>query len=286
MSETIDLTTNDASIIIDQVADQAMGRPLRGYVPTPSAEDAGDVLTAGDDGTYSWEPVNALPDAEVGDAGKVLTLDNELDPVWSTPDKELPAGEAGDASKVLTLNAEVEPIWALIPRQLPDVTLPDDMGKVLTVGDSAIGWASVPNELPLAQLPGDQGKVLTVGQSGLEWAQPSGVDLYWHNVTFTTGSDYLKVAAFSIVTTTAADIDLNWIKDYINAGNKIILSQAYGYDGATAEYVPLVLFEHTTPTTFYNMQIFNKSTKTMSTLVMSWDSITMQSFGTDSHKIN
>ena len=178
MSDAIDLTTNDAAIIIDQVADQAMGRPLRGYVPTPSAEDAGDVLTAGDDGTYSWEPVNALPEAEEGDAGKILTLDSDLDPIWETPEKELPAGEAGDASKVLTLNSDLEPTWALIPRQLPDVTLPDDTGKVLTVGDSTVGWASIPNELPLAQIPGDQGKVLTVGDSSIVWAKPSSTKIY------------------------------------------------------------------------------------------------------------
>ena len=256
MSDAIDLTTNDAAIIIDQVADQAMGRPLRGYVPTPSAEDAGDVLTAGDDGTYSWEPVNALPEAEEGDAGKILTLDSDLDPIWETPEKELPAGEAGDASKVLTLNVELEPTWALIPRQLPDVAIPEDTGKVLTVGDSSIVWA-----------------------------QPTGQDLYWHTVAI-TGGGRLAYATIIIINTTAANITLDDIKGIINAGGLIAIVAGTGTEGST-KITPVYLSKHSTnPDTIVNLYYMDDASGSVSTGNVTWTTLIVQSFGTDSHKIN
>ena len=251
MSEAIDLTTNDAAIIIDQVADQAMGRPLRGYVPTPSAEDAGDVLTAGDDGSYSWEPVNALPDAEEGDAGKVLTLDNELDPVWSTPEKELP-----------TIHE-------------------DDVGKALIVGDLGVEWAEFPEELP-AVTAADEGKILAVNDSG-EWAiadAPSGGDLYWHTVSV-VGSNIIFASAI-VINSTAANITIADIKSIVNAGGKLLLlNGAYSGSGQLLFIEKNNINPETECTVYYLA-----SDGHVLTFSEYWGTLTVQSFGTDSHKIN
>ena len=65
-------------------------------VPTPAAADEGKVLTAGDDGTASWEtPEGGIPTPTLSDEGKVLKAvpqtQTTVAPEWA-PVNEVPIG--------------------------------------------------------------------------------------------------------------------------------------------------------------------------------------------------
>lgn len=55
-------------------------------LPTPTAADAGKVLTVDETGAYELGDVDALPAISAGDAGKVLTVNaGETGAEWATP---------------------------------------------------------------------------------------------------------------------------------------------------------------------------------------------------------
>ena len=80
------------------------------------------------------------------DTGKVLSVDEEGEPEWSTPASGLPASTSSDEGKVLTVNDDGEPEWNTPSggSGLPAVTSADE-GKFLVV-DSNGEWvaATVP----------------------------------------------------------------------------------------------------------------------------------------------
>lgn len=83
----------------------AIAEALEGgnIVPTPAAADEGKVLTAGDDGTASWEDAGSgLPTPTLDDDGKVLRVvsqsQEEVAPEWSSV-REVPTG--GSTGNVL-----------------------------------------------------------------------------------------------------------------------------------------------------------------------------------------
>ena len=161
----------------------AIAEALEGgnIVPTPAAADEGKVLTAGDDGTASWEdaegglPAFTSPD----DSGKMLKLieqnqQGDLAPEWATP-REVPAG--GSNGQVLTKNSNGYG-WAAPAGGLPSID-EGDSGKVLTSyydSEEEYGYSRWDT---IASVPGssasDSGKVLTcTGKNRYGWAAASG----------------------------------------------------------------------------------------------------------------
>ena len=115
-------------------------------IPNPYPNIADDVKS--DVTTYSSNKIESListakelPIPAAGDAGKVLTVNNdadgyELDIIPS----ELPTPEAGDAGKVLTVNSNADGYELdVIPAELPTPES-GDAGKVLTVNNNADGY--------------------------------------------------------------------------------------------------------------------------------------------------
>ena len=106
------------------------------YLPSVDAEDAGKVLTVGQDG--SWE-ADAIP-------------------------QELPTVEETDKDKFLHTNGTTGDLeWADAPSGMPEVTS-QDAGKVATVNNSGVWVAANPSggsELP-TPTSADVGKVATV----------------------------------------------------------------------------------------------------------------------------
>lgn len=65
---------------LDRIANalEAIANLMQADIPTPTAEDAGKVLTVDAEGKYTLaDPVAELPAVEATDEGKVLTVDSE-----------------------------------------------------------------------------------------------------------------------------------------------------------------------------------------------------------------
>lgn len=106
----------------------SVGSNLMGNVPTPEAADQGNVLTAGANGSYDWDPIpstNEVPAVSSGDNGKVLMASY-------TP-------AAGDDPAV------AEYSWESIPAQIPAFDPVEDAGKVLAIKSDGSGleWISL-----------------------------------------------------------------------------------------------------------------------------------------------
>ena len=148
-------------------------------VPTPTAADEGKVLTAGDDGTASWEDAGSgLPEyTSPDDSGKILKLieqdqQGNLAPEWSTP-REVPAG--GSNGQVLTKNSNGYG-WAAPSGGLPALD-EEDNGKALIAQYDSDTEATYPAWSTIRQVPsgGTAGQVLTkTSGSGYGWAAASG----------------------------------------------------------------------------------------------------------------
>lgn len=173
----------------------SVGSNLMGNVPTPEAADQGNVLTAGANGSYDWDPIpstNEVPDVSGDDSGKVLTADGSSYGWQNLPSAdEVPDVTSGDNGKVLMASytpaqnedpAVAEYSWESLPAtsEVPEVTSSDN-GKVLMASytpaagdDPAVAeysWESIPSQIPAFDPVEDAGKVLAIKSdgSGLEW---------------------------------------------------------------------------------------------------------------------
>lgn len=153
----------------------AIAEALEGdsIVPTPAAADEGKVLTAGDDGTASWEtPEGGIPTPTLDDEGKVLKAvpqtQTTVAPEWGTVN-EVPIG--GRNGQVLTKNSNGYG-WANPTQEIPSVD--ENYGKFLQAGsiddDVPVQWSTV-NQVPSG---GSTGQVLTKTSNGYGWAAASG----------------------------------------------------------------------------------------------------------------
>lgn len=147
-----------------------------GIVPTPEASDVGKVLTANDDGTASWDDIEAeLPTVTNADRGKALKVNKSNNNINWTDISEVPDTTGASQGDVLTVGASgVE--WATPSGGLPTVT-ESDKGKVLLVNPYAgntLIWSKLIG-VPEYAWSGD-GSVLTVedrdGTNHLNWIVP------------------------------------------------------------------------------------------------------------------
>lgn len=151
-------------------------------VPTPTAQDEGKVLTAGDDGTASWEtPEGGIPTPTLDDESKVLRVipqtQTTVAPEWASI-REVPTG--GQNGQVLTKNSGGYG-WAAPAGGLPEVTS-SSRGKFLGVNSSnnTVTWKDI------SQVPSTSGVthgyVLTNAGGTPTWAAAAsgggGVSVY------------------------------------------------------------------------------------------------------------
>lgn len=160
---------------------------------------------------------------------------------------------------------------------LPAVTT-DDNGKVMTVVEGAWDKADVPTELP-AVTGADNGKFLGVANGA--WSKvdaPSGGHLYWHTVSV-VGS-MLLYASIIILNTTPDAITIDDIKQIVNDGGKILLINAYYSSGQ-----PLFIAKNTSNPNYECLIYYMTNDNRVVTFSEYWGTLTIQSFGTDSHQI-
>ena len=106
---------------LSAIAEALEGGGGSSIVPTPTAADEGKVLTAGDDGTASWEDAQGgLPDPGQASQGSVLALGYSREPEWETNITDLlPNGSAalvpataGVTNGYVLTNNNGTPAWA------------------------------------------------------------------------------------------------------------------------------------------------------------------------------
>lgn len=167
---------------LQSIAEALEGGGGSSIVPTPAAADEGKVLTAGDDGTASWEDAGSgIPTPTLNDEGKVLRAvpqtQTTVAPEWA-PINEVPIG--GQNGQILTKNSNGYG-WANAPtpeKELPSIGS-SDSGKLLQAwydSDEGYGYTSWGT---VASVPSsnasDNGKVLTcTGRNAYGWAPASG----------------------------------------------------------------------------------------------------------------
>lgn len=166
--------------------------------------------------------------------------------------------------------------------ELPAVSDSDD-GDVLTVVDGKWAKAEASGGLPAAEVA-DAGKFLAVNESGV-WDKadaPSGGELYWHTVALTAGG-VMQNATCVILNTTSANITVNDIKTIVNDGGKVLLTAGNGTSSGNA-VVPIFISKSDNPDVSANVFYYDNAGQVYSAAI-TWNSLVVQEFGTDSHKI-
>jgi hypothetical protein len=162
-------------------------------VPTPEATDVGKVLTANNDGTASWDTIEAeLPTVTNSDRGKALKVNKTNNNINWTDISEVPATTGASQGDVLTVG-ENGAEWATPSggSDIPDYTTSDG-GKVLAVRLTGPTTAVLEWQQKIYLPPSDssmKGKHLKVGGSGNSvWAWEDTV-LSTNDITTTEGTN-------------------------------------------------------------------------------------------------
>jgi len=133
------------NIATTEYVDNKVVSGLTGILPQQSSSTKGKVLASDGNNVFWKEDLNTvefpkeLPDIEIDDIGKVLSIDVDQTPIWSSLEPELPNSIFSTTGNVLTLDDNKNPIWAPIPDQFPTINS-ETSNKVLSNNGSSLVW--------------------------------------------------------------------------------------------------------------------------------------------------
>lgn len=146
---------NNVPIATTNYVDNKVSSKLEGIIPEQSSSTAGKVLASDGESVFWKEDRDRqeLPNIELEDIGKILAVDVDQMPVWTSLDSELPNPAYANIGSVLTLDNNKNPVWNSIPRQLPTIDN-STANKVLTNDGTVLKWEDnehivLSNGLPL-----------------------------------------------------------------------------------------------------------------------------------------
>ena len=224
---------------MDELIEAISGGGSGGIVPTPEAADEGKVLTAGDDGTASWEDApsgDSLPEQSSSTNGKFLSS------VYDDKSEEsyLEWADAPDGLPEYTSPTDEGKVLQLIPQDVEGNLLPEwtqvntvppggTTGYVLTKTSQGYDWQKV-NQVPS---DGSSGYILAkTSASTYGWVPPSG------GTALYTFKNTLEISEWFDI----GDGYMAAISGFTRQATNLLSIMAYAYLNGTNTFVPIVSF--------------------------------------------